>query len=111
MQLLSRVLLFLAGVSLRVAHAQVSSSGTTLVVGGVSYFMPGTPVAQLSLAKASKALASSGSLVPFTFVSASGKFSAGDLTTVIAKNGASDDVWSTSFLKGECALFWIAIFY
>ena len=101
MQLLSKALLFLAVAWLRATHAQVSSSGATLVVGGVSYFVPGTPVAELSLAKASKAFKSSGALVPFTFVSSSsGSFSTHDLSAVITKNSASDDVWSTGFLTG-----------
>ena len=101
MQFLSKVLLFLAATSLHCAQASVSSAGTTLIIGGVPYFIPGSPVAKLSLAKASKALKSSSSLVPFTFISpSSGKFGSGDLSTVIAKNGASDDVWSTNFLKG-----------
>ncbi|KIP04251.1 hypothetical protein PHLGIDRAFT_120887 [Phlebiopsis gigantea 11061_1 CR5-6] len=101
MQLLSKVLLFLTVAGLGSARAQISPAGTTLVVGEVSYFVPGAPVAQLSLVKTSKAFKSSGSLVPFTFINPSGRsFSTHDLSAVIAENSASDDVWSTKFLTG-----------
>ena len=102
MQLLTKVLIFLAATSCYAVHAQVASSGTTLVVGSLSYFVPGTPIAKLSLTKAKNSFKSGDSLVPFTFVGAvSGKFSAEDLSAVIANYSASDDVWTTSFLTGS----------
>ena len=107
MQLLGTVLVAIA---LRVARAlQVSPVGMTMVLGDATYFVPPASVATLSLGSSSEAqsLKSRGSLLPFTFVNASGgDFGPSDLASVIARNGASDDVWSTNFLSGQFNLLY-----
>lgn len=104
MQLLSS--LVLVSVALCASQVQaLSSLGTTVTLGNVSYFVPPTPAARLSLSRSSESVSlqkSGQALVPFTFVSSSSKsFSTSDLAEVSKKNGASDDVWSSEFLAGE----------
>lgn len=86
------------------AQMQTVSLGTTVTLGNISYFVPPTPVARLDFSKSNEAvpLKKSGqSLIPFTFADAStSQFSSNQLATVLAKNDASDDVWTESFLAG-----------
>ncbi|EKM49672.1 uncharacterized protein PHACADRAFT_214195 [Phanerochaete carnosa HHB-10118-sp] len=104
MQLLSTVLVALVFSGTRLADAlQISSAGMTALLGSVAYHVAPTPVATLSLSNSSEAasLKSGETFVPFTFVDASGgSFGPGDLASVVAKNAASDDVWSPNFLTG-----------
>ncbi|GJE97694.1 amidase signature enzyme [Phanerochaete sordida] len=104
MQLLGTVLAIIAFGGTTIANAfQVSPSGMTVVLDGISYFVPPTPVASFSLGHSSQAssLKSAGTLVPFTFVNANGRsFGVSDLDSAISKNGAADDVWSKGFLSG-----------
>jgi hypothetical protein len=104
MPLTGKVLLVLAFSGLRAAHAQISPVGATISLGGMFYFLPPAPVAQLTLGNASvaSALNSTSSFIPFTFVNDTGSaFGPSELATLAANNSASDDVWSPSFLAGK----------
>ncbi len=113
MRLLIDVLLFLACAGLWAVHAQVSSSGRTVVLGGQNYFVPPSPVAQfkfgvdIAVKAQFEELAQGGSveLVPFSLITtASKRFSTGQLQETVSLYQSLDDVWSPSFLQGMS--FW-----
>lgn len=98
-QTVSRVLVFVGLLALPI-YAAAASSGATVTLGGLPYFIPPSPSAQLKLGSA--ALKSSSSWIPFTFFDAStAKFTDGDFSSTVSKFQSSDDVWSPSFLSGE----------
>ena len=86
---------------LRVVEAQ--STGRTLVLGGLPYFVPPTPVSALrdghTLSIAAK-IASDG-LVPFSVIPTSKTpFDGTALQQTVDDWSARDDVWSKEFLTG-----------
>lgn len=83
------------------AYAGVASSGSTVALGGLEYFIPPSPSSQLKLG-GSTSLKNTSSWIPFTFVQASGgNFTDSDFSSAISKYQSSDDVWTPSFLSGE----------
>ena len=88
--------------SLSAAQASIQSTGRTLTLGGISYFVPPSPVSALhdalALAVAKK---SSGELIPFSVIPTSKTvFDQNALQATIDTWSAKDDVWSESFLAG-----------
>ena len=99
----------------------VTSSSRTIVLGNISYFLPGTPVASFKFSedsRATKELQSLGkdgatSLIPFSFITTSKRsFSSGDLDTISKEWSTIDDVWNPTFLQGMSPLYLtITVFY
>ena len=98
------ILVFL-GTGLRAvsaAEASIQSTGRTLTLGGISYFVPPSPVSALrdtlALAVVKK---SSGQLIPFSVIPTSKTvFDQNALQATIDTWIEKDDVWSESFLAG-----------
>ncbi|QIW95774.1 hypothetical protein AMS68_001292 [Peltaster fructicola] len=76
----------------------LASTGRTILLDGLAYYVPATPVTTLGrFAQAHGRLASSDDLLPFTIVSTSGVLSGSQLSSTIANFTTSDDVWSSGF--------------
>ena len=94
-------ILYLALIS-HLAGAAIVSTGQTVAIDGIPYYVPATPFVTLPLLTALKPLASAGGLVPVTVVGASAtNASSNNLGNIIGGFG-TDDVWSDGFLEGEC---------
>ncbi|KAI0696652.1 amidase signature enzyme [Cerioporus squamosus] len=93
-------LVFQAGGAAQVA---IQDSGRTLTLGGVSYFVPPSPVSALHDLSALSIAAKSASngLVPFSIIPTSKfVFDGGALQDTIDDWSTRDDVWSKEFLTG-----------
>lgn len=78
----------------------LTSTGGTLTLNDVPYYVPGTPYTTVST-RAFQGLQNVNSLVPVTVVNvAAGNDSLSDLESVIGKF-ATDDVWNSGFLEGR----------
>lgn len=104
------LLTFLAACSLvgidRTWGQDVLNTGTTLLVNGILYYLPGKPFSSghsgVYASCASGSTTSGLGLVPITVVSSS--FAASDvaaLQTLVDTFGKQDDVWGEAFLSGE----------
>ncbi len=85
------------------AQVAIQDTGRTLTLGGVSYFVPASPVSALhdssSLSVAAKS--ASHGLVPFSVIPTSESISDGDaLQDIVHDWSTKDDVWSKEFLRG-----------
>ncbi|KAF1845050.1 amidase signature enzyme [Cucurbitaria berberidis CBS 394.84] len=76
-------------------RAAVSSTGFTVSLTDVDYFLPPKPVASLVGCEEIKSLFHDGLFVPFTVVKADGTLDIASITTSYAK----DDVWQEGFLE------------
>lgn len=83
--------LFLA----RLGTSQLVSTGQTVTVSGIPYYVPATPLTIVTTRK-SRRLHSLGELVPVTVAE-----NPTNLQLTIQGYGEVDDVWSTGFLEGE----------
>lgn len=100
----SRLTIFACGL-LAVTHAfNLTSTGSTVELNGIPYYIPGKPFASLpfygprSLAGLKGLL---GGLVPVTLVAtASVDFNVEDLGKTVQDFGEKDDVWTEGFLSG-----------
>ncbi|KAL8962351.1 MAG: hypothetical protein Q9183_005173 [Haloplaca sp. 2 TL-2023] len=79
---------------LSVAIATLTSTGQTLMLGDIPYYLPATPYATVS-ASGFSALQYSSDLIPITVVKSNP--TNGSLSSVV-NTFASDDVWNTAFL-------------
>lgn len=86
-----------------VVGAVVTSTGITVSLGDVSYFLPPKVVASISLSEDVKRMLVSGTFVPFTVVKG-GDYSAAELASVTAKYLEEDDVFQEGFLEGMSAV-------
>lgn len=81
----------------------LQSTGRTLVLGGIPYFLPPAPVSALhdtSVLSKAKESASNG-LVPFSVIPIERLvFDGADLDEIVAAWSTKDDVWSKEFLTG-----------
>ena len=85
------------------AQAAIQDSGRTLTLGGVSYFVPPSPVSALhdGIALSIAAKSASGGLVPFSVIPTSKTpFDGTALQQTVDEWSAKDDVWSKEFLTG-----------
>lgn len=80
-------------------QAAVSSTGFTVSLTGIDYFLPPKPVASITGGHKLKASFKDGLFVPFTVVKGDG-YGAVDIATVTAKYAEQDDVWQEGFLDG-----------
>jgi hypothetical protein len=74
-------------------RAAVSSTGFTVSLEGVDYFLPPKPAASISGCEEIKASFKDGPFVPMTVVKES--------STVDIASYSQDDVWQEAFLEGE----------
>lgn len=99
----ANILYLLCIKSLPQASAQLTSTGSTLVLDGVSYYVPAAPFANVEhdfKASLLSAKTSAAGLVPVTVVSGVGaNFSQSDLEKMLGVFGG-DDVWGGGFLAG-----------
>ncbi|KAI0079266.1 amidase signature enzyme [Panus rudis PR-1116 ss-1] len=76
----------------------IQTSGLTLTLGGIPYFVPPTPVSNL-LASIAKTIADP--LMPFSVIPTTRtRFDEFELTKTVTAWKSTDDVWSESFLTG-----------
>lgn len=80
-------------------QAAVSSTGFTVSLTDVDYFLPPKPVASIAGCDEIKAAFADGPFVPFTVVKGAG-YGTLDLASVTAKYAEEDDVWQEGFLDG-----------
>jgi hypothetical protein len=97
------------GFLLSTVKAAVSSTGFTVSLTDVPYFLPPTSVATILVTEDLKTVFSANSpFVPFTVIKSTG-YSAAELSSVVAKYLAEDDVFQTGFLEGM--LIFIHLYY
>lgn len=91
------------------AQTVFQHTGTTLLLGGLPFFVPPTPVSQIDvlaydvLALVDQTGGLSSGFVPISVIP-SGDTAFGDsaLAATVQAWKEKDDVWSEAFLKGEC---------
>ena len=91
-----------------VLAAELTSTGSTVALDGVPYYIPSTPYASIPNFQ-SQILAGKGSgyggIVPVTVVNAtSATFTLAQLDQTVATFGREDDVWQEGFLSGRRTL-------
>ena len=96
----SSIILLVVSVLYHALALSLTSTGQTLMLGDIHYYLPATPVSEISTASTRKLQGVDG-LVPVTVVTVSaGNDSIGGLESIL-KKFAADDVWNTGFLEGE----------
>lgn len=80
-------------------QAAVSSTGFTVSLTDIDYFLPPKPVASIAGCEELKASFVEGPFVPFTVVKAAG-YGTLDVASLTAKYAEEDDVWQAGFLDG-----------
>ncbi|OCL14587.1 glutamyl-tRNA amidotransferase [Glonium stellatum] len=84
----------------RIAGAAFSSTGFTVILNDIYYFVPPDVITTIPMAKILSTTASSGGFIPLTAITTSVPgFSTSDLSTVISKFSATDDVFQDGFLE------------
>jgi hypothetical protein len=87
---------------INIVATSLISTGQTLLLNDIPYYVPATPYTTVSLLTSLKALGTAGGLVPVTVVRVSASnTSLSTLRNIINGYGA-DDVWNDGFLEGEC---------
>jgi hypothetical protein len=93
------------GLFLSTVKAAVSSTGFTVSLTDVSYFIPPDSVAEISVTEDLKAAFSvSWPFVPFTVINSS-SYSAAEISSVAARYLAEDDVLQAGFLESMLMLY------
>ena len=95
---------YLAVVSLITSSVQAAlrSTGFTVSLTGIDYFLPPKPVARISGCEEILPFFGDSPFVPFTVVEAKGY--GADIVSLTA-GYAKDDVWQEGFMQGICPLF------
>lgn len=81
------------------AQAAVSTTGFTVSLTDIDYFLPPKPVARIAGCEQIKAAFEDELFVPFTVVKGDSD-SALDLASIKSKYAEQDDVWQEGFLEG-----------
>ena len=90
----------LPSVFLHLAWAvSLESTGQTLVLNDIPYYVPATPVATVSIHEPLKSAASAGGLVPVTVLVSAPNANLSGLEQAI-DGFCVDDVWNEAFLEG-----------
>ena len=102
----SMFLVLLATVG-NICMAQLISTGMTVVLNDIPYYIPAAPVATITIHPNQLPVGSSAAgLVPLTVVETTSlTFSQSDLEATIVNYTASDDVFQTGFLQGTYSLY------
>jgi hypothetical protein len=77
-------------------RAALSTTGTTVFLNDVAYYIPPLPVATLPFPKT---LASGSGFVPITVLQTTGTVAAADVSTLVANFTTQDDVYQSGFLE------------
>ena len=80
-------------------QAAVQSTGFTVSLTDIDYFLPPKPVASIAGCDELKASFAEGPFVPFTVVKVAG-YGTLDVASLTAKYAEEDDVWQEGFLDG-----------
>jgi hypothetical protein len=88
-------------------QAAVSSTGFTVSLTDIDYFLPPKPVASITGCDEIKTAFEDGPFVPFTVIKGDG-YGALDVSSVTAKYAEQDDVWQAGFLDGT---YWYTYLY
>lgn len=80
-------------------QAAASSTGFTVSLTDVDYFLPPKPVARITGFDEIKEAFTDGPFVPFTVIKADG-YGTLDLASITASYAEQDDVWQEGFLDG-----------
>ena len=99
----------LLGLILSQSVVGAQSTGRTLVLGGIPYFVPPSPVSALHDTVALSVVVKSASdgLVPFSVIPTSKHvFDSAALQETVDSWAAKDDVWSKAFLTGTYVVHW-----
>ena len=80
-------------------QAAVSSTGFTVSLTDIDYFLPPKPVASIAGCEEIKAAFGDGPFVPFTVVKGDG-YGTLNVASITAKYAGQDDVWQEGFLDG-----------
>ena len=86
---------------IRLTAAALTSTGQTLLLNGVPYYVPATPYIKVSSLPSLKSVASAGGLVPVTIVGVSAANSSLSSIGGIIDGFGFDDVWNPGFLDGR----------
>jgi hypothetical protein len=82
------------------------STGTTVSLDGIAYYLPSDPVVRIPLPRAFSKFFNSVDFVPVTVANTNKKsFGATDLENLVTTFSSSDDVFQSGFLKGEPSPF------
>lgn len=77
----------------------VLSTGFTVSLSDIDYFLPPKPVASITGCDEIKVLFADGPFVPFTVIQGDGHGTL-DLPSTVASYAENDDVWQEGFLEG-----------
>lgn len=80
-------------------QAAVKSTGFTVSLTDIDYYLPPQPVASIASCNELKASFAESPFVPFTVVKGDG-YGALDVASITAKYAEQDDVWQEDFLDG-----------
>jgi hypothetical protein len=83
-------------------QAAVSSTGFTVSLVDIDYYLPPKPAASIALSDEVKTSFEDGSFMPITVV----KDGPEDIATLSATYADQDDVWQPAFLEGALFVFW-----
>jgi hypothetical protein len=89
----------LTALSLAGVQAAVKSTGFTVSLTDIDYFLPPKPVASIAGCDSLKAAFAESPFVPFTVIKGDG-YGKLDVASATAKYAAEDDVWQDGFLDG-----------
>ena len=78
----------------------LESTGQTLVLNGIPYYVPATPFTTISVLKPLKSAASAGGLVPVTILKLSASNANPSGLEQAIDGFGEDDVWNEGFLEG-----------
>jgi len=89
-------------VFLRLAATVLTSTGQTLLLNEIPYYVPATPFATVPMLSSLQTLSSAGGLKPVTVVRLSASNNnLSSLESIIDGFGTGDDVWNEGFLEGK----------
>lgn len=93
------ILLFFVCLVPLVSTVSLTSTGSTLLLGDIAYYVPGTPFANLPSFSNLEHLASDGGFIPVTVIGTTPKSSFSTRDQLI-QSFEVDDVWNEGFLEG-----------
>ena len=108
---LKLVLLVLLATVGNICVTQLISTGMTVILNDIPYYIPAAPVATIHIRPNQlNAGTSAAGLVPLTVVETTSlTLTQSDLEAIIANYTASDDVFQTGFLEGTYSLYLISL--
>ena len=94
----------------RIAYTAFSSTGSTVILNDIYYYIPPDVITILPTTKGLSAALSSGGFIPLTATSTSvPEFGASDLSALISNFSTIDDVFQNGFLEGTKFFFLLTI--